>query len=295
MERVRSSDKSLALRGGAYFTSLSEMNSPRHQAMHALLVAIKKQDPARLVKAMSGAQAAGWDINTLVFQDSLDSWYMLGAYLASQPTLAMGNMLSAYLDFPGVDVSTQEGFTHTKYLASHLRAQKSDPEAFQYVTADTRVPMSHAFLRQWAQHLSPPAKRSSTATDYQHHKAEKYLNLHEVAVDLFGKMSARGADWYALDEHGNGLCHVLIERESSHTLEHLLPWMKSLGVSMSSQNNHGITPSVAAQHRIARAIANWEGDEAQLKAFKNTLSILERNLLDETTPAVSVNRPSRRF
>lgn len=295
MERVYSSDKSSSLGGGGYFASLEEMNTPRHQSMHALLASIKARNPRKFISALRGVEKAGWDINQVVFQDSLDSWYMLGAYLASQPTLSMGKMFSAYLDYPGVDLASQKASVHLKYRSYYMRGKDAAPEAFAQVHANTIVPITHAFLRQWAQHLPPPPKLPRDATQYQVSNFNKKKKLHQVATELFEKISAMDPDWRTRDEHGNGLCHVLIERESSYTLDHLLPWLKKLGVSMASNNDAGISPSVAAQYRIARTKANGNDDQKQLNAFKNTLSILERDLLDEYTPPATSPRPSRRF
>ena len=292
MKRENYSDKGARLGGGGYFSSFDEMQSPRHQAMHALLDALKVKRPKKFIQALDEVRKQGWDINKIVFQDSLDTWCTLGGHLASRDDVLMGRLFSAYLDYPGVDLSGQESLVRIKYMAYHTRQRQKNPEAFEALQRATRAPLAHVFLRQWAQHLPPVTPPPPGANDYAARNYQKHVELHELANEIFGKMKRMGVDWSAQDEHGNTLAHVLVERESSKTLMFLLPWLKDLGISMSSSNRFGMTPSVTGQMRIARAKARSSED---VGGFAETLAILEHDLLQDTTPQAPSTRRSLRF
>ena len=299
MKQEQTSDQGAPIKGGAYFSSFEQMQEPRHQAMQEILRAINTKSAKSLTAALSDAEAKGWDISRLILQDSLDSWFNLGSFLASRANLSYGKLLLSYLDFPGIDLSVQEGQTTSsfrRWMRHYRDKTNQNQEAFDAVKENVRQPISHIYLRQWAEYLPDP-KPNKSASRYDEHKAKTYANRHVVAKKIFDKMSNCNVDWTAVDEFGNTVCHVLVESEASETLSSLLPWLKSLGVSMSAKNHDGFTPSDVAQMRLLRneSMGRAKGDQKDVHAFKEVVAQLERDLIAQSTVASQSKMSPRRF
>lgn len=290
------------INGGAYFGSIEELSSPKNQAVQKLLNALVSKKRKDFSKALMEMEAAGWDLNTFVLQDSVDSWFNIGSFLASRSNASYSNLLLTYLDHPGVDVNQQEGMTHNKSNKWALRiVKRHDPslmEDVETVRANVRQPLSHIFLRQWAQYLPDPKILPNDAKHYEKIEHQKYLKLHANAHKIFNRLNEMGLNWKGLDKDGNSLCHVLVEAESTQSLRFLLPWLKGLGLSMTLKNQEGLSPSEVAHVRITRNAAlkkanaaYWAGGDIQ--GFSSVISMMEQELLQENTivAASTARRP----
>jgi hypothetical protein len=299
MRHEATADKGAPINGGAYFASYEQMQEPKHQAMQGVLRSLVTKKPKELVATVKAAQASGWDVSRMIIQDSVDSWFTLGSFLASRANLSYGKLMLAYLEIPGVDLSVQEGQTtssfHRWVRYYNKKNVSTNQEAFDAVKHNVRQPISHIFLRQWAQYL--PEKKASTRALKLHEARDErmYADRHEMAKKIFSKMTERNIDWTAIDEYGNTLCHVLVESESSKTLSSLLPWLKSLGVSMSSPNHEGFTPSDTAQLRLSRNASMSNHDSKDAHEFKEVIAVLERDLIADATAPSQSRRGPRRF
>lgn len=304
MNKEPSAAQGAVINGGAYFGSIEEMGTPKNQAVQKLFNALVSKKAKDFSSALREMDAGGWNLNTFVLQDSVSSWFNIGSFLASRSNNSYANLLLTYLDHPGIDVNQQEGRTHNNANKWVLkRVKKHSPSLLgdvDTVRANVRQPLSHIFMRQWAQYLPDPKVLPDGAKHYEKHEHKKYVKLHANAHKIFNRLNEVGIDWKGLDEDGNSLCHILIESESTHALQFLLPWLKELGLSMTLKNQEGLSPSDVAHVRIARNaaikktdVAYWASDN--IEDFSSVVSLMEQELLCENTPVAKSTARSLRL
>lgn len=283
------------INGGAYYASIEEMSQPRHQVIQKLLLAMSSKKTKVFASTLKEVEEAGWDISRLVVQDSVGSWYTLGAFLCSRPNQSYGRLCLEYLNYLGVDVKSQEGQTHSS-LARWLRRDTPGAEqALDAIKENVRQPISHIFMRQWGSYLPEREAPSSATKDYLQYDYKQYVKRQEIAKKIFQKLTDLGVDWTQKDEYGNTLCHVLVEGHSTVALKFLLPWLKTLGVSMSDANADGLFPADVAKLRVERNNAKKYGanDNKEVAAFKEVIAKMESELLSASTPRAASSAPSR--
>ena len=283
-------DAGRPISGAGHFSSLEDRNKPENVALRNILNSLMCKNVKLFKRSLQEAENVGLDINKIVIQDSLNSWYHLGPYLLSRATMTQAKMFMAYAEYPGVDLLQQQAQTYSSKLA-HMQKNRAEDLPADWEPTNIQ-PISHVFVRSWGPYLVP---RHLTRDS----KSEQ--NRREFAEQARVFLSGLGVTWLEKDEHNNSLAHLLVERAGTVYLKAIKPWLQTIGIGFIEKNNYNQSPLDFAELRIQRARAPvsryLQFSEDEIMKYQEVVAELGREVLQENTPQVKSppSGLSRRF
>ena len=284
-------DAGRPISGAGHFSSLEDRNKPENVALRNILNSLMCKNIKSFKRSLQEAENVGLDINKIVIQDSLNSWYHLGPYLLSRATMTQAKMFMAYAEYPGVNLLEQQAQTYSSKLVSiHKKLTEEDRPADWEPT--NIQPISHIFIRSWGPYLVPINKQRDS-------KSEQ--NRREFAEQTRVFLGNLGVTWLEKDEYNNSLAHILTERAGSFYLKAIKPWLEKINISFTEKNNYNQSPLDFAELRIQRARTPvsqyWRYSDEEISQYQEVMAELGREMLQTDTIQVksSPSGWSRRF
>lgn len=280
-------DSGKVISGAGHFSSLEDRNLPHNVVLREILNSLMCKQVKSFNKSLDKAKEVGVDINQIVIQDSLNSWFHLGPYLLSRASMTYAKMFVVYANHPDVDLTLQKAQTYSSglnYITKKLDEEER-PEGWEPTNVQ---PIGHVYIRSWAKYLVQSQR------DLQRSKSNRDRKKFAEEVQEF--LTQKGIDWLEKDEYGNSLSHIMVERAGTEYLKAIKPWLEKIGIDFTSSNHYGQTPYDFSLLRIARAkvISGYsQSTPEDIIQYQEVVAQLAKDLLGKETIQVSPQQAYR--